>query len=165
MKDEIIKACIELTFTVISAVITIVLLPAVAAWLKSKTENQQLQSIITDIASAVSTCVDHSEQTLVASLKKEGKWDKATQQVVLESVTQNVINSLLDTTKQVVADNGIDLQALVVQHIEAYILSSKKGSIELPLQELIAQEPAQEDHIGEDIIDLDSRTDLVEETH
>ena len=121
MKEELAKSIIELTFTGISATITIVLLPAVAAWLKSKTENQQLQSIITDIASAVSTCVDHSEQTLVSSLKKEGKWNKETQSAVLESVTQSVINSLLDTTKQVIADNGINIETLVVQHIEAYI--------------------------------------------
>lgn len=125
MKEELAKSIIELTFTVISATITIVLLPAVAAWLKSKTENQQLQSIITDIESAVATCVDHSEQTLVSSLKKEGKWNKETQSAVLESVTQSVINSLLDTTKQVVADNEINIETLVVQHIEAYIQSKK----------------------------------------
>jgi hypothetical protein len=39
MKEELAKSIIELTFTVISATITIVLLPAVAAWLKSKTDN------------------------------------------------------------------------------------------------------------------------------
>lgn len=136
MKDELIKAFIELTFTVISAVITIVLLPAVAAWLKSKTENQQIQSIIMDITSAVATCVDHSEQTLVSTLKQEGKWDKASQQAVLESVTQNVLNSLLDSTKKVVADNGMDLQALVVQHIEAYI-QSKKVNEPIALPEIV----------------------------
>lgn len=161
MKDELIKAFIELTFTVISAVITIVLLPAVAAWLKSKTENQQIQSIIMDITSAVATCVDHSEQTLVSTLKQEGKWDKASQQAVLESVTQNVINSLLDTTKKVVADNSIDLQALVVQHIEAYILSKKNG-IEVPLPEIPIQDNAENTEPVEDTIDPDLHTELVE---
>ena len=129
MKEEIIKSFIELTFTVISAVITIVLLPAVASWLKSKTENEQIKSIITDLSSAVSSCVDHSEQTIVATLKSEGKWNKATQTEVLNAVTQNVIDSLLETTKLTVAENGVDLQQLVVQHIEAYIQSKKSTTI------------------------------------
>lgn len=128
MKDEIMKSFIELAFTVMSAVITIVLLPAVAAWLKSKTENEQIKSIITDISSAVATCVDHSEQTLVATLKSEDKWDKAAQNEVLNAVKKNVIDSLLETTKATVAENGIDIEQLVTQHIEAYI-QSKKGVV------------------------------------
>lgn len=126
MKDEIMKSFIELAFTVMSAVITIVLLPAVAAWLKSKTENEQIKSIITDISSAVATCVDHSEQTLVATLKSEDKWDKAAQNEVLNAVKKNVIDSLLETTKATVAENGIDIEQLVTQHIEAYIQSKKE---------------------------------------
>lgn len=125
MKEELAKSIIELTFTVISATITIVLLPAVAAWLKSKTDNEQIKSIIADITSAVSTCVDHSEQTIVSQLKAEQNWNKDTQKEVLDTVTQNVIDSLLETTKKVVADNGIDIETLVVQHIEAYIQSKK----------------------------------------
>lgn len=128
MKDEIMKSFIELAFTVMSAVITIVLLPAVAAWLKSKTENEQIKSIITDISSAVATCVDHSEQTLVATLKSEDKWDKAAQNEVLNAVKKNVIDSLLETTKATVAENGIDIEQLVTQRIEAYI-QSKKGVV------------------------------------
>ena len=128
MKDEIMKSFIELAFTVMSAVITIVLLPAVATWLKSKTENEQIKSIITDISSAVATCVDHSEQTLVATLKSEDKWDKAAQNEVLNAVKKNVIDSLLETTKATVAENGIDIEQLVTQHIEAYI-QSKKGVV------------------------------------
>jgi hypothetical protein len=125
MKEELAKSIIELTFTIISATITIVLLPAVAAWLKSKTDNEQIKSIITDITSAVSTCVDHSEQTIVSQLKAEQNWNKDTQKEVLDTVTQSVIDSLLETTKKVVADNGIDIETLVVQHIEAYIQSKK----------------------------------------
>ena len=125
MKEELAKSIIELTFTVISATITIVLLPAVAAWLKSKTHNEQIKSIIADITSAVSTCVDHSEQTIVSQLKAEQNWNKDTQKKVLDTVTQNVIDSLLETTKRIVADNGIDIETLVVQHIEAYIQSKK----------------------------------------
>lgn len=125
MKEELAKSIIELTFTVISATITIVLLPAVAAWLKSKTDNEQIKSIIADITSAVSTCVDHSEQTIVSQLKAEQNWNKDTQKKVLDTVTQNVIDSLLETTKRIVADNGIDIETLVVQHIEAYIQSKK----------------------------------------
>lgn len=125
MKEELVKSIIELTFTVISATITIVLLPAIAAWLRSKTDNEQIKSIITDISAAVATCVDHSEQTVVSQLKADNNWNKETQKEVLDTVTQNVIDSLLETTKKVVANNGIDIETLVIQHIEAYIQSKK----------------------------------------
>lgn len=127
MKEELVKSIIELTFTVISATITVVLLPAVAAWLRSKTDNEQIKSIITDISAAVATCVDHSEQTVVSKLKADSNWNKETQQEVLQTVTQNVIDSLLETTKKVVSDNGIDVETLVVQRIEAYIQAKKVG--------------------------------------
>lgn len=126
MNDYVVKSLIELVFTILSSVITIILLPAVAAWLKSKTDNELIKSVITDITETVATCVDHCEQTTVAALKNSNSWDKAAQEEVLQTVTNNVIDSLLDTTKKIIDKNGIDINALVVQHIEAYINQSKK---------------------------------------
>ena len=130
MSDYIIKSIIELLFTVLSCVITAVLVPALATWLKSKTDNERLQAVITDIATTVATCVDHCEQTTVAALKATDSWDKAAQDEVLKTVTANVIDSLLSTTKEVIDKNGIDINDLVVQHIESYIQSKKTKETE-----------------------------------
>ena len=125
MKDVIITRVIELIFTVLSAVITIVLLPAITTWLKSKTQNAKIQAVITDISAAVATCVDHAEQTMVTALKEKNEWTSETQTDVLDTVVNNVVDILLESTKQTIADNGIDLENMIAQRVEAYIQSKK----------------------------------------
>lgn len=125
MKDVIITRIIELVFTVLSAVITIVLLPAITTWLKSKTQNAKIQAVITDISNAVTVCVDHAEQTIVTALKEKNEWTSETQTDVLDTVVNNVVDILLDSTKQTIAENGIDLENMIAQRVEAYIQSKK----------------------------------------
>lgn len=128
MKTTIINHLIELVFTILTTVITAVLLPAFVAWLKSKTQNERIQAIISDISAAVATCVDYAEQTLVSSLKSNGEWNEETQADVLVTVVNNVSDILLDSTKQIIETNGIDLENLIVQHIEAYIQSKNAAA-------------------------------------
>ena len=128
MKANIINHLIELVFTILTTVITAVLLPAFVAWLKSKTQNERIQAIISDISAAVATCVDYAEQTLVSSLKSNGEWNEETQADVLVTVVNNVSDILLDSTKQIIETNGIDLENLIVQHIEAYIQSKNAAA-------------------------------------
>ena len=130
MNDYIIKSLIELAFTIISGVVTVVLLPAVAAWLKSKTDNERIKAVITDITETVATCVDHCEQTPVSALKASDSWNKEAQEQVLQTVTANVIDNLLATTKDIIEKNNIDINTLVVQHIESYIQSKKTKETE-----------------------------------
>ena len=125
MKEQIITKCIELVFTVLATVIVSVLLPAVKAWLQSKTDNERIKSVISDITSAVATCVDHAEQTMVATLKEQDHWDDETKTTVRDTVIENVVNSLLDSTKSIIENNNIDLEALISKHIEAYIINKK----------------------------------------
>lgn len=125
MKAQIISKVIELIFTILTTVIVSVLLPAVTAWLKSKTNNEKIQAVIADISAAVVTCVDYAEQTIVPVLKEKGEWNGDTQVEVLDTVTNNVIDTLLETTKQIIEKNGINLEEMVAQKIEAYILSKK----------------------------------------
>ena len=127
MKDQIITKIIELVFTVLTTVVVSVLLPAITAWLKSKTDNERIQAIIADVTSAVATCVDHAEQTMVAALKEKGEWNADTQSDVLTTVVNNVVDTLLETTKQHIEANGIDLENMIAQHIEAYIQSKKQS--------------------------------------
>lgn len=125
MKEQILNHTIELVFTILTTIVVSVLLPAVKAWLQSKTDNERIKSVISDITSAVATCVDHAEQTMVATLKEQDHWDDETKTAVRDAVIENVINSLLDSTKAIIENNGIDLEALIAQHIEAYIINKK----------------------------------------
>lgn len=129
MKEQIISKVIELVFTVLATVIVSVLLPAVKAWLQSKTDNERIKAVISDVTSAVATCVDHAEQTMVAVLKADDHWDEETKITVRDTVIENVINSLLDSTKTIIENNNIDLEALISQHIEAYIQSKKVSEV------------------------------------
>ena len=125
MKEQILNHTIELVFTILTTIVVSVLLPAVKAWLQSKTDNERIKSVISDITSAVATCVDHAEQTMVATLKEQDHWDDETKTTVRDTVIENVVNSLLDSTKAIIENNGIDLEALIAQHIEAYIINKK----------------------------------------
>lgn len=128
MKEQIILRIIEFIFAILTTVVVSVLLPVVKAWLMSKTENERIKAIIADVTSAVATCVDHAEQTIVSELKAKGEWNSETQEDVLLTVTNNVVDTLLTTTKKVIDDNGIDLENMIAHHIEAYIQSKKGGS-------------------------------------
>lgn len=128
MKAQIISKVIELIFTILTTVVVSVLLPAVTAWLKSKTNNEKIQAVIADISAAVVTCVDYAEQTIVPVLKEKGEWNGDTQVEVLDTVTNNVMDTLLETTKQIIEKNGINLEEIVAQKIEAYILSKKTSA-------------------------------------
>ena len=73
MNEVVVTKLIECAFTLLTIVITSVLLPALTAWLKSKTNNEKLKGMVDDISQTVRTCVDCCEQTTVAALKKSGK--------------------------------------------------------------------------------------------
>jgi hypothetical protein len=128
MKAQIISKVIELIFTILTTVVVSILLPAVTAWLKSKTNNEKIQAVIADISAAVVTCVDYAEQTIVPVLKEKDEWNSDTQVEVLDTVTSNVMDTLLETTKQIIEKNGINLEEIVAQKIEAYILSKKTSA-------------------------------------
>jgi hypothetical protein len=97
----------------------------VTTWLKSKTANEKTKAMIADISNAVATCVDYAEQTMVTSLKSDGDWNADTQAAVFRSVTENVTNMLLESTKRIIQENSMDIENVVAQYIEAYIQSKK----------------------------------------
>lgn len=127
MKEIALDYLVWFFISIFTTIITSVLLPTLANWLKSKTANESLQSVITDLTTTVQTAVNHYEQTMVVTLKKYGKWDSDAQCKVLESAVEEVISNLLDTTKKTLEDNGQDIQNVVTRYIESYI-QSQKGS-------------------------------------
>lgn len=125
MWETVLNSLIWMTISVFAAIITSVVLPAFANWLKSKTENEKLQVLISDITATVQTAVNQYEQTTVSTLKKCGEWDSDAQRNVLESAVNEVITNLLDTTKETLESNGQDIYDVVTRYIESYIQSQK----------------------------------------
>lgn len=125
MWEAILNGLVWITSSVFATIITSVIVPSFANWLKSKTENEKLQVLISDITATVQTAVNHYEQTTVSTLKKCGEWDSDAQREVLESAVNEVITNLLETTKATFESNGQDIYDVVIRYIESYIHSQK----------------------------------------
>lgn len=125
MMTTITNELICLIFSILAAVISSVLVPALSAWLKSKTENEKLQAVISDITTTVQTSVNKYEQTAVSRLKAAGEWNAESQRAVLESAVNEVITNLLNTTKKTFINNGIEVFDVIERYVEAYIQSKK----------------------------------------
>lgn len=125
MANEILSGVISLVVTVLGAIITTVLLPAAASWLKSKTASEKLKSVIDDITITVKTSVEMLEQTTVKQLKADGKWNADAQAHVLQDAVTQVINGLTTSTYNYLKEESDDLEGIVTRHIEAYIQSKK----------------------------------------
>lgn len=121
MKETFFTNLIELAFTIASAI----LVPMLASWLRSKTQNEKLKSMISDVEHAVKTCVDFTEQTLVQKLKESGEWTADSQKSVLLDTVTDAIDMLLDSTRSTLEANSIDIESFITAKIEAYIQSKK----------------------------------------
>lgn len=125
MYNDILSAVLSLAVTFVGATLTTIIIPAIANWLKYKTQHQKLQSVIDDITVTVTSSVDMLEQTVVNQLKADGKWDSKSQAEVLQSAITEVINGLSRTTYQILKSESTDIEALIKRYIEAYIQSKK----------------------------------------
>lgn len=125
MNNEIMINLICFMISILAAIASSILIPALSAWLKSKTENEKIQSMISDITTTVQTSVNKYEQTTVSSLKDAGEWNRQSQHDVLMSVVNEVVSNLLGTTKDSFVDNGIDISDVVERYVESYIQSKK----------------------------------------
>ena len=124
MKEILMNHIIDLVFTIVS----MILVPMLSAWLKSKTQNERLKSMIEDIEVNVQSCVDYAEQTVVPELKKSGKWDSVNQKAVLTDTVNRICESVLASTKKTLEASKIDIVSYVTSHVEAYIISKKQAN-------------------------------------
>lgn len=125
MKETVISELIGLVFSILMLLISSVLVPALSAWLKSKTQNEKVKAIITDISSTVETAVNMYEQTTVTKLKAAGEWDAKSQNQVLQDVIDEVVYNLMDSTLEAFTENRKDVSEVVKRYIESYIQSQK----------------------------------------
>ena len=124
MKEIIMQNLVSLVFSIIS----IILLPMLSNWLKSKTQNERLKSMITDVESNVKTCVDYVEQVMVSGMKHDNEWTDEAKKMVLQECVSRICDSILDSTKQTLQDNQIDITDYITSHVEAYIQSKKSAA-------------------------------------
>lgn len=110
----------------VGTIITSILIPYVTKLLKSKTDNTNLQYVITELSQTVQTSIDYVNQTFVEQLKADGKFDAENQAKALKLATENVMNNLTTKTIQVLGKDGIDIENLIISYIEAKISESKK---------------------------------------
>lgn len=109
----------------LGTIITTVLIPQLATWLKSKTENEKLQYVIDELSQTAQTSVAYVNQTFVDQLKADGKFDKEHQKEALDKALNMALNSLTDKTKQILGKNGIDIEEMLIKYIEAAIANNK----------------------------------------
>ena len=121
----------EIIITLISLVLApcmIILVNAGVKYLTSKTDNEKLEHMLTDIGSAVATAVDAVTQTFVTDLKdatKDGVWSKDEQIQALDKARTIVENQLSGSTITFLSEHNIDIQSYLKAQIEAYIQRGK----------------------------------------
>lgn len=125
MGETLLEYIIWLIFSILTTIVTSVLLPQLSRWISSKTQNECIQSVITDLTTTVQTTVNQLEQTVVADLKKHDTWDLSTQKDVLETAVETVMSDLMNSTKATLEKNEVDIRDTVVRYIESYIQSQK----------------------------------------
>ena len=109
----------------VGTVVTGILIPFVTNWLKSKTDNANLQYVINELSQTVQTSVNHVNQTFVNQLKADGKFDADNQAKALKMAVEESVNSLTAKTVKILGKEGIDIETLIIKYIEAAIAEKK----------------------------------------
>ena len=125
MKETFFTNLIELAFTIAS----IVLVPMISAWLRSKIQNEHLKAMISDVENVIKTCVDNTEQVFVKKLKESGEWTAEAQKAALQNTITDAISMLLDSSKSMLENNEIEIEDYIKAKIEAYIQEKKTAQI------------------------------------
>ena len=122
----------EILLNVLSVVISAVILPLISligaklvAWLSSKTKNEKTATAIKAANDIVLNAVKCVLQTYVDSLKKEGKFDEASQYLALSKAKEKVMEQMTDDTKALIESNYGDFDSWLITSIEATISTLK----------------------------------------
>lgn len=108
-------------------VITTVLVPFLASWLKSKSNNETLKYVIDELSNTAQISVDYVQQTVVNQLKADGKFDENNQKAALELATKVCLENLSDNIKNILSKDGIDIENIIKKYIESAVLNNKKN--------------------------------------
>lgn len=111
---------------ILSTIITSVLLPFFANWLKSKTNNENLKYVIDEFSHTAQVSVDYVNQTVVNQLKADGKFNEENQKAALELATKICLENLSQSVKNILDKNNVNIENLAKKYIESAVLNSKK---------------------------------------
>ena len=122
----------EILLNVLSVVVSAVVLPLISligakliSWLSSKTKNEKATAIIKEANDIVMNAVKCVLQTYVDSLKKEGKFDEASQFLALSKAKEKALEQMNEQTKAFIEKNYGDLDSWLTTSIEATISTIK----------------------------------------
>ena len=121
MYEQILITILGIVATTATAIITRVLVPTLDRWLKAKTENTRLNSIIDDLMQTTGTTVDYINQTFVKQLKEDGKWNSKTQAQALQMAINEVRVNLLESTLVQLEEHQQDLVDVITRYVESAI--------------------------------------------
>ena len=118
----IVSGLVGLAFTITS----VLLVPMLVAWLKSKTKNEVLSAAIDRAGKIVIDAANTTTQTYVEALKKSGKFDAEAQKVAFQMTLDAVLKLLNEETKQAIIATYGDLNAWLTTAIESAVFEAKK---------------------------------------
>jgi len=117
--DMVLQWVLGVLATIITAIISGVLIPMVVKYLNAKTNNENVQAVITELGETVSTSVGYINKTIVDQAKEGGTWNDEAKSLALKEAVKNVIEGLSLTTKEIIGHDKLDLENIVIRRIEA----------------------------------------------
>lgn len=95
--------------------------------MKERTDNDKMKVYLDQIGDAVKTAVSCTSQTYVDSLKKDGAFNREEQKAALAKSLEAARASLSPWVKNFIISTYGDLDAYLIQRIEAEVRSQKKA--------------------------------------
>lgn len=94
-------------------------------WINSKMKDKKMASLLAQAMQIVADAVKLIFQEFVEALKKNGKFDEATQKEAKEAATKIIMNKLTPELKEFITANYGDISAWVNDQIEVAIYNFK----------------------------------------
>lgn len=127
---ELIKQIFEVCLFPLLGILTtfvIIFISKKAQELKAKTNNELYHKYIDMLEQTIINCVIATNQTYVDALKREGKFDSEAQKIAFQKTYDSVIAILSEDAKTYLNEVIGDLQAYIINQIEAQVNLNKEG--------------------------------------
>ena len=127
---ELIKQIFEVCLFPLLGILTsfiIIFISKKAQELKAKTNNELYHKYIDMLEQTIINCVIATNQTYVDTLKREGKFDGEAQKIAFQKTYDSVIAILSEDAKTYLNEAIGDLQAYIINQIEAQVNLNKEG--------------------------------------
>lgn len=127
---ELIKQIFEVCLFPLLGVLTtflIIFISKKAQELKAKTNNELYNKYIDMLEQTIINCVIATNQTYVDALKAEDKFDGEAQKIAFQKTYDSVMAILSEDAKTYLNEAIGDLQAYIINQIEAQVNLNKEG--------------------------------------